>query len=261
MAVDIKEYSEFTGITEEYATEILKDKDHAIWHMPAGLSKNEKRQELIDTIIEDYKDNQLVLANALIESFSVGGDVSLNQDIEFYESFASVEGNVTLDLNGKTLSFKSRPNKYGEPTAYGLVVKDGAKLVINGDGALICDAGNENGNVIWAYGGDVEINGGKFENLSACLECIYASKNSEIIINDGEFKAAFNDGSVDAAKNDYNILNKLDADRDKCSIKVRGGRFYRFDPANNLSEGPGTNFVDEGYESIKEGDWYIVRKK
>ena len=31
-------------------------------------------------------------------------------------------------------------------------------------------------------------------------------------------------------------------------ITVYGGRFYGFDPANNVSEGPNTNFVAEGYE-------------
>ena len=48
MAVDVKEYAAFTGITEGYAEEILNtDVEHAKWHMPSGLAKLEKSAELM----------------------------------------------------------------------------------------------------------------------------------------------------------------------------------------------------------------------
>lgn len=47
MAVDVKEYAAFTGVTEGYAKEILKDAEHAKWHMPSGAAKLEKAAELI----------------------------------------------------------------------------------------------------------------------------------------------------------------------------------------------------------------------
>ena len=47
MAVDVKEYAAFTGVTEGYAKEILKDVEHAKWHMPSGAAKLEKAAELI----------------------------------------------------------------------------------------------------------------------------------------------------------------------------------------------------------------------
>lgn len=47
MAVDVKEYAAFTGVTEGYAEEILKDVEHAKWHMPSGVAKLEKAAELI----------------------------------------------------------------------------------------------------------------------------------------------------------------------------------------------------------------------
>ena len=47
MAVDVKEYAAFTGVTEGYAEEILKDVEHAKWHMPSGAAKLEKAAELI----------------------------------------------------------------------------------------------------------------------------------------------------------------------------------------------------------------------
>ena len=48
MAVDVKEYAAFTGVTERYAEEILKDVEHAKWHMPSGAAKLEKAAELIE---------------------------------------------------------------------------------------------------------------------------------------------------------------------------------------------------------------------
>ena len=59
MAVNVKEYAEFTGITEGYAEEILKDVEHAKWHMPSGVAKLEKAAELIADMegTEDSKDS------------------------------------------------------------------------------------------------------------------------------------------------------------------------------------------------------------
>ena len=50
MAVDVKEYAAFTGVTEGYAEEILKDAEHAKWHIPSGAAKLEKAAELIAAI-------------------------------------------------------------------------------------------------------------------------------------------------------------------------------------------------------------------
>ena len=50
MAVNVKEYAAFTGVTEGYAEEILKDAEHAKWHIPSGAAKLEKAAELIADI-------------------------------------------------------------------------------------------------------------------------------------------------------------------------------------------------------------------
>ena len=57
-------------------------------------------------------------------------------------------------------------------------------------------------------------------------------------------------------------MNIKDRDRANSSIVVYGGTFYGFDPSNNLSEGPNTNFVAEGYQSVKrdgEDIWDVVK--
>ena len=53
MAVDVKEYAAFTGVTEGYAAEILKNDEHAKWHMPSGLAKLEKAAELMADMEEE----------------------------------------------------------------------------------------------------------------------------------------------------------------------------------------------------------------
>ena len=56
MAVDVKEYAAFTGVTEGYAKEILKDAKHAKWHIPSGAAKLEKAAELIAAIDDAEKE-------------------------------------------------------------------------------------------------------------------------------------------------------------------------------------------------------------
>ena len=45
----------------------------------------------------------------------------------------------------------------------------------------------------------------------------------------------------------------------RANIIVRGGRFYKFDPSNNDTEGPGTNYVAAGCKVEVEGDYYVVK--
>lgn len=59
MAVDVKEYAAFTGVTEGYAEEILKDAEHAKWHIPSGAAKLEKAAELI-AAIDDSEEEAVV---------------------------------------------------------------------------------------------------------------------------------------------------------------------------------------------------------
>ena len=66
MAVDVKEYAAFTGVTEGYAEEILKDAEHAKWHIPSGAAKLEKAAELIADI-EGTEDEAVVKPDEVTE--------------------------------------------------------------------------------------------------------------------------------------------------------------------------------------------------
>lgn len=192
---------------------------------------------------------------ALLEK---GGEIKLMNDIVLDTEYASIKKNTTLDLNGHTITALTRTTTSGE-VSYGLVVFEGAELTINGTGKIETNRGTYS-TPIWAYGGKVTINGGEYVNAGSGCDLIYASKTGHIVINDGIFKACFNDHSEPSANNDYNAINVLDADVENCEIHVRGGKFYGFDPANNLSEGPDTNFMDSGFKTVKNGEWYEVVK-
>ena len=56
MAINVKEYAAFTGVTEGYAAEILKDAEHAKWHMPSGAAKLEKAAELMADMEDTEKE-------------------------------------------------------------------------------------------------------------------------------------------------------------------------------------------------------------
>ena len=177
-----------------------------------------------------------------------GGDGILSQSIAV-DGTLNIEKDSTLNLNYQTMM-----NKVANSSTDVLVVKKGATLDIVGEGSVVAVSGNDGYPVI--ADGIVNIYGGYFEAgvdaENKANAVVYARGNGQVYIYGGEFASA--DGSY--------VLNKKDADRATCVIKVMGGRFHNFNPADNASEGPGTNFVAEGYVSIEvePNVWEVVRE-
>ena len=163
-----------------------------------------------------------------------------------------VRKNVVFNLNGKTISI----DREGvEKQDYVFAVFEGGKLTINGEGNVA--AGEANTSVaVWAYGGDVVINGGYYTNAGEGCDLIYADKGSVVEINGGTFKAVERKDGVDGTNEKYSALNCRD--NSGSSFVVKGGSYYKFNPANNASENPAVNFVAAGYKAIAEGDWFVV---
>lgn len=160
-----------------------------------------------------------------------------------FDSAFDAEGNVT------------------ETDSYGLHVIKGGEIVIDGDGEIEAQEATYS-MAVWAQGGKVIINGGTFKNAGDGCDLIYASAGGNVEIYGGEFYATPNKGDVPSTKNKFSALNVKDRDRVNSSIVVYGGTFYGFDPSNNLSEGPGTNFVAEGYKSVKRDGkdvWDVIK--
>lgn len=213
------------------------------------------------------------LGTELIADLKKGGDVKLAADavvaaqLQFYKS-------GSLDLNGKTVTSELSGKD-------GLLITESSaeanpKVVVK-NGTLISTSDNDSYGVVTVQknpsltledvkvtgknpvmmystgSGTITINSGEFVGTGA--QAVYYYKGAgKVVINGGEFKSEPYD-------NKYYTLNIYDQNRPadvRDAIEVRGGRFYKFNPADNITEGEHTNYVAEGFTVRQDGDWYEV---
>lgn len=172
--------------------------------------------------------------------------IKLTDDI-VVEDVITVTREVTLDLNGKTLSNES-PIWVEDMGKWSIIsVRANGDLTITGNGTI-----HALENDCYAFdvigGGKLVIESGTFiGNISA----VYVIEGT-VEIKGGEYSiqqlSVYND-------NRY-TLNCYDTSYDDniASFVVTGGTFHNFDPANCLAEGSNTNFVAEGYTTQLKAD-------
>ena len=175
-----------------------------------------------------------------IAKAEAGQTVTLIADVNTPETTYVVSKNLTIDLNGKTVT------GYGYDGVFQIDGKDAKVLIKNGNVVAVEQSGSAGkyAMAVWACAENCELT---LEGLTVTqdiahtddkqMDMIYTSKGT-IIINSGSFTsgtpawtlnckdAAFKDGSA--------------------KIIVNGGTFTGFDPCNNAAEGKGTSFVAEG---------------
>ena len=186
------------------------------------------------------------VTNANVADLCSTGEMTLMENVARATSFVTPIGtvNAVWKLNGHNVEITGNTSQ----TRSGLYLnRYSSSLEINGEGTLRCakNYGFWNNSAT----GKIVINGG---NVEAETHAVYA-QTGVIEINGGSFKLT-NAASADRDENGNLkfLLNCLDANYQsgKANIVVKGGKFYEFDPANNASEGPGTNYVAEGYQSV-----------
>ena len=183
-----------------------------------------------------------------LRDIAAGGIVTLSQNITL-SNYVEIRNEVTINLNGYSIV---HPASSGATYGYVFEVLGDGKLTINGKGKIIA----ENGYCVYTGGnGQATLNGGQY--LSP-VSTVYSAKNSIVTINGGEFK-------VDGSNNpdgDFGQTYTLNLkDGSNAQIVVKGGKFYNFNPSDNSAEGPGTNFVADGYESTEvNGEWKVTKK-
>jgi hypothetical protein len=183
----------------------------------------------------------------LAAALAKGGKVVLQNNIEV-TSTLNVEKTVVLELNGFTLK-----NNVNNANTDVIVVAENGELTINGDGTIEAVTGNDGYTVISE--GLLIINGGTYKSgVDANGEpnaVIYARGNGKVFVNGGEFP------NENGSKF---VLNKKDSARATTEISVAGGKFQNFDPANNLAEGEGTNFMKDGFTTVEQDGWFVVAR-
>ncbi len=194
--------------------------------------------------------NNVTSPEELAAALAAGGDIKLTQDITLTQPLA-VSEDTTLDLNGKTIH--NTTDIWNEETdSYALITVTAGTLTVTG-GTL-----SPKENDCYPFhvnGGDLIIEDGTFVgNISA----VYVTKGSATI-NGGSFSLLQKADSLGSDTSRY-TLNCLDANylNGSAKIAVTGGTFANFNPANNASEGAGTDYVPDGYASLSSGDSWVV---
>lgn len=209
-------------------------------------------------------DNDIDLVNvknaeSLKALVATGGSAKLVDDIEInYPLVLSGNTDVVIDLNGHSIVNKTQVN--GNYTVV-FNVTGNSHLTINGEGEV--KALEETSDVdgyrmaVWAYDDAVvDINGGYFYNKQLNPETsnlIYVMDRAVVNVAGGKFETAMLN-----AQGTSLLLNMQDASRATAKINITGGQFVDFDPADCVSEGPHTNFVADGYVSVKNGNVWTV---
>ena len=191
------------------------------------------------------------VAIADILPVSVSADtVALQQSVNLGNDNLVVESeSVTLDLGGNAIVANG---------SNGAVQVSGGAVTLTGQGNVEGTLGADSYSMaVWANGGLVVINDGIYTNKTdgsvRGTDLIYASANGKIVINGGTFIAATPEWTLNVKDADYKAGT--------ADIIVKGGKFYQFNPADCQAEGVHTSFVADGYESVLEGDYYVVKAR
>lgn len=224
------------------------------------------------TITEGFDKN--VTYDAVSANLMKGATVTLSEDYKVSKDDwkginIPVGTESVLNLNGHR--FANEDNGYTEDAKSALVVK--GKLTINGDGEVFCEGNTtrkpnvetqpSNTCISVMEGGHLIINGGNYsvgtDVDTKCNATIYVEnvgKAGKVEIYGGTFTNA-----QDLDGHHSFVLNQDDQLTEKC-ITVYGGTFIGFNPADNTSDGEHTNYVAEGYKSVKISEspetWQVV---
>ena len=184
----------------------------------------------------------------------ISGTVTLTEDVVLQHPLSITE-EVTINLNGKTITGEGLSDR-------GVIeVTDNATVTIKGDGTVTTSSAYP----VLVDGGTLNLEGGSYTATNS-TQAVYVRKGvANISGGYYEVDSEFNGTSYkDDNGNGKYVLNCLDKpyDNGTANIVVTGGTFKNFNPADNVAEGAGTNFLAEGYKTImNDGDYVVVKNE
>ena len=203
------------------------------------------------------KNTSLVMKNGAVFKSTNDDSNNINTLLSISATGVKISGNGTLE---------AAPNRPNHPSAV-IEVRNGGSVDIYGNLTFDAKGGSMANNAIKIIKGTANIHSGYFHTVGgtpkeSTSECIYlasdwsASSKANLNIYGGVFEC---DGDATY------LINCKDKYRSKCAIKIMGGIFVGFNPADNTAEGAHTNFVAPGYKSVEttyngKQAWKVVKE-
>ncbi len=207
--------------------------------------------------ISPAKNTSLVMKNGAVFKSTNDDSNDINTLLSISATGVKIFGNGTLE---------AAPNRPNHPSAV-IEVRKGGSVDISGNLTFDAKGGSMANNAIKITNGTANIHSGYFHTAGgtpkeSTSECIYvaaeyrASAKANLNIYGGVFEC---DGDATY------LINCKDEYRSKCAIKIMGGIFVGFNPADNTAEGAHTNFVAPGYKSVEttyngKRAWKVVKE-
>lgn len=266
-----------TSTTIERVEEVIENNTEKITEIVTEIETIKTNQSIDAADYEDgvymfnevfngiQESTQVSSKDDLLSQINSSNHIELASNIELVNTPVVVDKTVEVNLNGKEIVGGVFVESNGDilegnSDSFAFLAKEGANLTISGQGQVKAQEATYS-MAVWANGGTVIINDGVYTNEGNGCDLIYTSNGGKVYIYGGEFIATSNDKVVDGTKNDHSALNIKDAHRDICEILVYGGKFYKFNPGDNVSETKHTSFLAPGYKSVQEGDYFVVVKE
>jgi hypothetical protein len=264
MYIDANNLNYFWQKAKSYIDSNVEGNKNIIFGLQQEIVELKNKVDELNNVVNRY--HSISSQSDIMEAIKLGKPFKLTDDVKLDSCITLNEGEVcNIDLNGHTIKgglFTESNGSFSEGDSDSFVFWNrGGVLNIYGDGVV--EAQNAKYSMaVWAQGGTTIINGGTYTNAGEGADLIYASANGTVEVYNGYFEACIKQPGVDGTNNVRSALNVKDADyrNGTAKIVVYGGEFVEFDPSNNVSEGPNTNFVAEGYKSVLDGDVYKVIK-
>lgn len=232
----------------------------------SNMSKYKDRVEYF-SVATFTVNNEAELRNALklsgVKEIVLGSDIGITP-VDLGTSTLSpsivIDADITINLNNHKL-YVVYDGKAVFTSTICMFSINGADVVINGEGTLDTEAGENNSygiNII--NGGSLTINGG---NYYGAISAVQVQKGS-LVINGGHFDLATTCKELAPSSYVKYIINCIDANfKDgSATITINGGTFVGIDYSAN-PEGEGTSYIAEGYTVVSEqhGEetWYTVQ--
>lgn len=207
--------------------------------------------------ISPARNTSLVMKNGAVFKSTNDDSNNINTLLSISATGVKISGNGTLE---------AAPNRPNHPSAV-IEVRNGGSVDISGNLTFDAKGGSQANNAIKIIKGTANIHSGYFHTVGGATkestsECIYlesgwaASSKANLNIYGGVFEC---DGDATY------LINCKDEYRSKCTIKIMGGIFVGFNPADNTAEGAYTNFVAPGYKSVEttyngKQAWKVVKE-